>query len=366
MTNGDDRNNRRTTAPYSGSERHPTLQLTPEQREKIPSIAESVRALRSELAQKIVGQDLVVSQVLAALLAEGHCLMVGVPGLAKTLLISAVADLISLDFKRIQFTPDLMPTDITGSTVIRQDKSGRRDFHFMRGPIFANLILADEINRTPPKTQAALMEAMEERQISGGGRQLSLERPFFVLATQNPIEQKGTYPLPVSQLDRFLFNIDIDYPTTPEEFRILVLTTSTYEPRTSQVFERETILEWIDVARRISIDVSVMDYIARLVRATRPDEPSAPAIVREQVSWGAGPRAAQSLMSGARAIALMAGRDHVLFEDVNAIVLPTLRHRIVLSYYATAEGVEPDDILRVLLKTLPDTSPAPLAETGKT
>ena len=285
---------------------HAPNQLTPADREKIPLIAKDVRSLREELGHQIVGQETVVQQVLAAVLAEGHCLMVGVPGLAKTLLISSVADLLSLKFRRIQFTPDLMPTDITGSTVIRQAKDGTRDFHFMRGPIFANLILADEINRTPPKTQAALMEAMEERQVSGGGRQLRLDRPFFVLATQNPIEQQGTYPLPVSQLDRFLFNIDIDYPTTPEEFRILVRTTSMYKPETSRVFDRETILEWIDVARKITLDASVLDYVARIVRATRPDAPEAPAIVREQVSWGAGPRATQSLISAARAVALMA------------------------------------------------------------
>ena len=203
-------------------------ELTQQERARISEIAATLETLRNELHRRVVGQESVVTQMFAALLAEGHCLMVGVPGLAKTLLISTLAELLSLQFKRIQFTPDLMPSDITGSTVIRQNESGGRDFHFMRGPIFANLILADEINRTPPKTQSALMEAMEEQQVSAGGKQLKLPPPFFVLATQNPIEQRGTYPLPVSQLDRFLFNITIDYPTTDEEFRILVLTPSTY------------------------------------------------------------------------------------------------------------------------------------------
>lgn len=324
-------------------------ELTREERARISDIAGTLETLRNELHRRVVGQESVVTQMFAALLAEGHCLMVGVPGLAKTLLISTLAELLSLQFKRIQFTPDLMPSDITGSTVIRQNENGARDFHFMRGPIFANLILADEINRTPPKTQSALMEAMEEQQVSAGGKQLKLSPPFFVLATQNPIEQHGTYPLPVSQLDRFLFNITIDYPSTAEEFRILVLTTSTYSAGLTPIVTHEEVRDWIALAKKIHVDSQTTNYVASLVRSTRPDSTSAPPAVTRHVTWGAGPRAAQSLLAGARSMALLAGRDYATVDDVRAVALPTLRHRILLSYHATAEGVTPDRIVEGLL-----------------
>ncbi len=320
--------------------------------EEIVNAAAAVRDLRTQLARRIVGQQGVVTEVLAALLSEGHCLMVGVPGLAKTLLISSIGELLSLKFNRIQFTPDLMPSDVTGSTMIAADATGRRSFQFVRGPIFANLILADEINRTPPKTQAALMEAMEERQVSSGGEHMKLERPFFVLATQNPIEQQGTYPLPVSQLDRFLFNVTIDYPHVDEEFHIVLRTTSTYAAAINRSFAADDVRSWIRLTRRIEVPQEVVAYASQITRATRPDDEAAPAFVREHVRFGAGPRGTQSLLSGARALALMEGRPIVHFRDVDAVALPTLRHRLILSYHARAEGIAPDDAVRSVLASL--------------
>ena len=313
--------------------------------QSLDSIRQELIELRRALAERIVGQDEVITQVLAALVCEGHCLVVGVPGLAKTLLFSSIAELLGLDFKRIQFTPDLMPSDITGASVIREDSSGSRAFHFLRGPIFANLILADEINRTPPKTQAALMEAMEERQVSAGGRRQKLERPFFVLATQNPIEQQGTYPLPVSQLDRFLFNITIDYPTRDEEFEVLLQTTSTYQSKLERSFSREDVLRWITAARNVETNQALVDAATAVVRATRPDDDKASEFVRSNVTWGGGPRATQSLISGARAVALMDGRGSATVDDMAAIAVPTLRHRMRLGYHAAAEGVQIDSLI---------------------
>jgi MoxR-like ATPase len=310
--------------------------------------------LRAELRKRIVGQEEVVNQVLAAIFSEGHCLVVGVPGLAKTLLIRSIADLLSLEFKRIQFTPDMMPSDITGATLIRSDAEGDRGFHFLRGPIFTNILLADEINRTPPKTQAALMEAMEERQVTAGGSRIPLSRPFFVLATQNPIEQEGTYPLPVSQLDRFQMSIFIDYPSTEEEFRIVMLTTSDYRAPLSPILSREQILEAIRLVRLVRIPQSLLDYASRLVRRTRPAAADAPDFVREWISWGAGPRAIQSLIAGARSLALFSGRAEVEPDDLHRVVHPVLRHRLVLSYHAEAEGIQADGVIDRILESLPD------------
>jgi MoxR-like ATPase len=324
------------------------------ERGKTAGFTTRVEELRAQLRRRIVGQDEVTTLIFAAILAEGHCLLVGVPGLAKTLLISSFAELLSLSFKRLQFTPDLMPSDITGTTVIRDDGTGRRDFHFQKGPIFANIVLGDEINRTPPKTQAALMEAMEERQVSVAGSRVPLNRPFFVLATQNPIEQEGTYPLPVSQLDRFLFSLIMDYPQEAEEYRMVLLTTSTYSSSLEMVLDREPLLEMLDVARRIEVNEKLLDYASRIVRGTRPSSREAPPFIKEYIAWGAGPRATQSLLAGARAMALMAGRDHVLAEDIHRVALPTLRHRIILRYHAQAEGIQPDDIVMRLLRSLPD------------
>lgn len=319
---------------------------------RLTEFARALSDLRAELHRRIVGQDEVITQVLAAILAEGHCLVVGVPGLAKTMIVSSVAELLSLEFKRVQFTPDLMPSDITGTTIIREVSPGRREFHFLRGPVFTNVLLADEINRTTPKTQAALMEAMEERQVSVAGRRVSLERPFFVLATQNPIELEGTYPLPVSQLDRFLFNILIDYPEEAEEFRIVVLTTSAYEASLRKVVERQQLVDMIEAVPRIFIAPPLLDRVARIVRSTRPSSPDAPPLTKGFVAWGAGPRAAKSIVSAAKAMALMAGRPEVLWQDIEAVLRPTLRHRILLRFHAKSEGVRPDDVVDEVVRSL--------------
>ena len=323
-------------------------------RKRIEEFAGTIDNLRAHLGRRIIGQDKVIRQVLAAMLAEGHCLIVGLPGLAKTLLVSSISELLSLDFKRIQFTPDMMPSDITGASIISDDGSGHRDFHFLQGPIFANVILADEINRTPPKTQAALIEAMEERQVSGPRLRLPLERPFFVLATQNPIELQGTYPLPVTQLDRFLFSITIDYPTDEEEFRMLVLTTSTYTSKLEPLLTQEEIVNALDLVRRVEVEPSMLDYVSRIVRSTRPSSSMAPKLARDFVAWGAGPRATQALLASSKAMALMAGRPHVTADDVHAVAVPTLRHRIILKYQAEAEGIQTEDIVLRTLLHMPD------------
>jgi MoxR-like ATPase len=338
--------------------------LTDGERRDIAAFAARVVELRGELRLRIIGQDEVTALVLAAVLAEGHCLLVGVPGLAKTLLMSSLAELLSLTFKRLQFTPDLMPTDITGATIIRDDGHGRRDFHFEKGPIFANLVLADEINRTPPKTQAALMEAMEERQVSVAGSHFPLPRPFFILATQNPIEQEGTYPLPVTQLDRFLFNIVIDYPEVAEEYRMVVLTTSSYSAALKGALEADVLRAMLRLVRRVELEPRLLEYASRIIRSTRPSASEAPAFIKELVAWGAGPRATQSLINGARAMALMDGRCAVTAADIHRVVLPTLRHRIILRYHAQAEGVQADELLVRLLRSLPD-GLYPPAETAR-
>jgi MoxR-like ATPase len=323
-------------------------------RERLSLYASKVRELREELRKRIVGQEDVITQLLVAILAEGHVLIVGLPGLAKTLLVSSLAELLSLDFKRIQFTPDLMPSDITGANIISTDMEGRRDFQFLKGPVFANLLLADEINRTPPKTQAALMEAMEERQISVGGRRLPLPSPFFVLATQNPIEQEGTYPLPVSELDRFLLNVIIDYPAEEEEFRIMVLTTSTYSSRLRPVFEREAVAETIALVKRIEVPAALMDYASRIVRRTRPSAPDSDAFTKEYIAWGGGPRATQALVLSAKALAFMDGRHQVAPDDIHSVAVPVLRHRLILRYHAASEGVDAEKAIENILGGMPD------------
>jgi MoxR-like ATPase len=331
-------------------------------RKRIEDFAVSIENLRVQLGRRIVGQNEVIVQVLAAILAEGHCLIVGLPGLAKTLLVSSLSELLSLNFKRIQVTPDMMPSDITGASIISDDGSGHRDFRFLKGPIFANVILADEINRTPPKTQAALIEAMEERQVSGPRLRLPLERPFFVLATQNPIELQGTYPLPVTQLDRFLFSITIDYPSDEEEFRMLVLTTSTYTSDLKPLLTHEEVVDALALVRKVTVEPAMLDYVSRLVRSTRPSSPMAPKLSRDFVAWGAGPRATQALLASSKAMALMAGRPHVTADDVHAVAVSTLRHRIILKYQAEAEGIQTEDIVLRTLLHMPDglyTPPAP-------
>ena len=317
--------------------------------------AEKLRAsyqkLRAELHKIIVGQDDVIEELLVALFAGGHCILEGVPGLAKTLLISSLARCLSLTFNRIQFTPDLMPSDITGTEVITEDKAtGNRVFRFLPGPVFANVILADEINRTPPKTQAAMLECMQERQVTIGGVRHELKPPFYVLATQNPIEQEGTYPLPEAQQDRFMLKVQIGYPTYDEELEIATKTTGEYSHRVDPVLNSQEILALQDVVRRVPAAPPVIKYALDLVRSTRPHEPGVPAMVKDKVSWGAGPRAVQFLILGAKARAVLRGNKHVSTEDIRALAKPVLRHRVVMNFAAQAEGYTTDRFVDALLE----------------
>jgi|SRR5688572_20717855 len=305
-------------------------------------------SLRTEIGKVIVGQDIVVEELLIALFAGGHCLLVGVPGLAKTLLISTVAQALDLKFSRIQFTPDLMPSDITGTEILDEDQAtGKRAFRFIKGPIFGNVILADEINRTPPKTQAALLQAMQEKKVTAGGETFVLDLPFFVLATQNPIEQEGTYPLPEAQLDRFMFNVRVDYPTEEEEIRIVESTTSPAAQKPKTVLHADDIMQTQALVRTVPVDSHVLRYAIRLVRATRDE--TIPQ-VKQYVSWGAGPRAGQNLILGAKVRAVMNGRPIPSVEDIREIAHPVLRHRIVTNFNADADGVTTDDIVDMLLE----------------
>ena len=311
-------------------------------------------SLKAEMSKIIVGQQNVLEELLIAIFARGHCLLIGVPGLAKTLMIHTLADALNLTYNRVQFTPDLMPSDITGTEVIQEDKAtGVRQFKFLRGPIFANIVLADEINRTPPKTQAALLESMQERQVTVGGERHRLPDPFFVLATQNPIEQEGTYPLPEAQLDRFMLNILVDYPEEDEEFEIVRLTTSNLKPTVSKILAGTDILELQEIVRKVPVADHVTKYAVRLARATRQGREEAPDFVRDYVSWGAGPRASQYLVLAAKARAVLHGRYYVSTDDIRSVAGPVLRHRIVTNFNAEAEGLRPDDIVARLIKHVP-------------
>ncbi len=311
-------------------------------------------AIVSELRKTIVGMDDVIDEMMIAIFARGHCLLVGVPGLAKTLLVSSLAETMSLSFKRIQFTPDLMPSDITGTELLQEDpKTHERMFKFQKGPVFTNLLLADEINRTPPKTQAALLEAMQEKTISSGGEDFKLDEPFFVLATQNPIEQEGTYPLPEAQLDRFLFNVMVKYPSKSEELDIMRSVTNDEEPELKEVVDAKTIIEFQRLVRRIPVADHVFEYAATLVRATRPDEPDAPEFVRKLMSWGAGPRASLNLILAGKARAALRGRCHVSIDDVREVCLPILRHRIIPNFAARSESMTSDTLIEKLLEEIP-------------
>jgi MoxR-like ATPase len=317
------------------------------------ALAGHYQQLRTEIAKVIIGQDEVVEQLLTSLLARGHVLLVGVPGLAKTLLVSTVARILSLSFRRIQFTPDMMPSDITGTDILQDDpETGRRRFAFIAGPVFANMILADEINRTPPKTQAALLEAMQERHVTAGGETYPLPDPFFVLATQNPIEQEGTYPLPEAQLDRFMLNVRVPYPTAEEELEILRRTTGEPGAEPTVTLSAASILALQNLVRRVPVAEHVFIYARDLVRASRPSQPEATALVRKCVSWGAGPRAGQSLILTAKARALLQGRFHAGIDDIRHVAHPVLRHRIVTTFHAEAEGIDPDRVIDHLLETL--------------
>jgi len=311
--------------------------------------------LLGELHKVIIGQDEVVELLMAALFARGHCLLVGVPGLAKTLMISTLAKVLKLDFKRIQFTPDLMPADITGTDVLEEDQAtGKRSFRFVKGPVFANILLADEINRTPPKTQAALLQAMQEYHVTAGGQNFPLDLPFFVLATQNPIEQEGTYPLPEAQLDRFMFMVNIGYPTRKEERAIVRRTTMDLEAQPEPVLSASDILHVQKVLRKLPVSDHVVDYAVNLARATRPREANTPAFINDWITWGAGPRAAQYLVLGAKAHAILGGRLNVGVDDVRAVAKPVLRHRLFTNFNADAEGIGPDQVVEKLLATIPE------------
>ena len=311
------------------------------------------RRIDAEIGRVIIGQHEVRREVLLCLFAGGHCLLRGVPGLAKTLLIKTLADAVHLRFNRIQFTPDLMPSDILGTDVIEEDvTTGKRQVRFIAGPIFANIILADEINRTPPRTQAALLEAMQEYQVTVGGVRYPLDRPLFVLATENPIEQEGTHPLPEAQLDRFMFNVVMDYPAADDERRILADTTTAVEQRATAVATGDELSEMTRLVRELPAASNAVDYALRLIRATRPADSSAPAALKEFVRWGAGPRAGQSLLLGAKAAALLDGRAAVSLDDIRAVALPVLRHRILVNFRAEAEGVTTDRVIEMLLDSI--------------
>ncbi len=325
--------------------------------EYLAQFSQARSVMIDQLHRVVVGQAEVIEQILGAIFTRGHCLLVGVPGLAKTLMVSSISQILDVTFKRIQFTPDLMPSDITGTTVLDEQETGRRDFRFVHGPIFANIILADEINRTPPKTQAALLQAMQERQVTVGQETYNLPDPFFVIATQNPIEQEGTYPLPEAQLDRFMFNIKVDYPSVEEEKRILLTTTKDETPELTKVLSGKAIVNMQKLVRSVPVGEYVIDFATRLVRATRPRDPSAPEFVRKMVDWGAGPRAGIFLIQGGKAIAAMDGRFSVAIDDIKKVAIPVLRHRISTNFQAQAEGKTTEDIIQQLLATVGEPEP---------
>ena len=322
--------------------------------EAVENLGKARDAIVSELRKTIVGMDDVIDELMISIFARGHCLLVGVPGLAKTLLVSSLAETMSLGFKRIQFTPDLMPSDITGTELLQEDpETHQRRFKFQKGPVFTNLLLADEINRTPPKTQAALLEAMQEKRVSSGGEDYKLDEPFFVLATQNPIEQEGTYPLPEAQLDRFLFNIMVKYPSHTEELDIVRSVTTDEEPELKEVVDAASILEFQHVVRRIPVAEHVAEYAVSLVRASRPDEVEAPEFVKKLMAWGAGPRASLNLILAGKARAALRGRCHVSIDDVRSLCLPVLRHRIIPNFAARSEGETSDTLIAKLIEAVP-------------
>jgi len=312
------------------------------------------KLMQEELQKVIVGQHEVIEQLFAAIFTRGHCLLEGVPGLAKTLMVSTLARILDVGFKRVQFTPDLMPSDITGTNVLEEDESGRRSFRFVEGPIFTNILLADEINRTPPKTQAALLQAMQEREVSVGQETYHLPDPFFTIATQNPIEQEGTYPLPEAQLDRFMFNIKVGYPSASEEEQILMATTRSEKPEVRKVLSGRAIVNIQKLVGSVAVSEYVVKYVARLVRSTRPKDPQAPSYVAELVDWGAGPRAGQFLIQGGKAMAAMDGRFSVSIDDVRRIAVPVLRHRIATNFQAQADGLTSESIVERLVREVPE------------
>ncbi len=312
------------------------------------------KLMAEELKKVVIGQDAVIEQIFAAIFTGGHCLLVGVPGLAKTLLVATIAQILDVQFKRIQFTPDLMPSDITGTNVLDENDAGRREFRFVEGPVFTNILLADEINRTPPKTQAALLQSMQEREVSVGQTTYKLPDPFFVIATQNPIEQEGTYPLPEAQLDRFMFNVKVDYPNLDEEEQILAATTIAEKKEVRKVLSAKAILYLQKQINSIEVGPLTINYVARLVRATRPGDDASPKFVRELVDWGAGPRAGQFLIAGGKAMAAMVGRPSVSLSDIRKVAIPVLRHRISTNFQAQAEGLSSEAVIQRLIDEVPE------------
>ncbi|HYO07406.1 MAG TPA: MoxR family ATPase [Tepidisphaeraceae bacterium] len=342
--------------PQIGIAQPQQTDLAAEELAAVEKLQKGYHDLKAELGKVIVGQDAVIEELLIALFCKGHALLVGVPGLAKTLLISTLSRTLGLSFNRIQFTPDLMPSDITGTEVIEEDKTtGGRAMRFVRGPIFANVILADEINRTPPKTQAALLEAMQEHQVTAGGKLHRLPQPFFTLATQNPIEQEGTYPLPEAQLDRFMFNINVCYPSEEEEFQIVRMTTAGREFNLQHVLSGDEVMQLQDIVRKTPVADHVIRYALQFSRMTRRTEAGGvvPDFIRDYVAWGAGPRASQYLVLAGKARALLKGRYHVSTEDIRQVALPVLRHRIVTNFNAEAEGIKSDAIVKMLIDHIP-------------
>jgi len=329
----------------------PGPELHQSEREAVERLASGSAQIEAELGKVIVGQKEVIGQILIALFAGGHCLITGAPGLAKTLLVKSIAQIFHLKFQRIQFTPDLMPADITGTEILQETPEGRR-MAFVRGAIFANMLLADEINRTPPKTQAALLEAMQEHQVTAAGQRHPLEEPFFVLATQNPIEMEGTYPLPEAQLDRFMFNVVMDYLPEDDEVAVVLRTTAAPAEPIRALLTGQDVLRFHDIVRKVPVAEEIARYAVRLAAASRPHQAGAPDFINEWVSWGAGTRAGQFLILGAKARALLKGRAHVTVEDVRTLAYPVLRHRVLLNYRAEAEGVRVDDVTRRLLETV--------------
>ncbi len=341
-----------------------TTQLSPE--EAVRRIAQARDALVSEIHKVIIGQDEMIEQMLICLFARGHCLTIGVPGLAKTLTVATLAKALRMRFSRIQFTPDLMPSDITGTEIIDQDPAtGQRNFRFIKGPVFANIVLADEINRTPPKTQAALLQAMQEYEVTAAGQTYKLEPPFFVMATQNPIEQEGTYPLPEAQLDRFMLSINIGYPTRSEERQIVMATTQSVQHEVRPVLHGQDILWVQQLVRQVPASQHMIDYAVDLARATRPKEPPSPDFVKNWLAWGAGPRAAQYLTLGAKARAVLHGRFAVTADDVRALAFPVLRHRIFTNFNADAEGIDTEQVIEKLLETVPEPTYGETIASGK-
>jgi MoxR-like ATPase len=322
--------------------------------EYLAQFAQTRTLMLDQLRRVIVGQHEVIEQILAAIFTRGHCLLVGVPGLAKTLMVASISQILDVSFKRVQFTPDLMPSDITGTMILDESDTGKREFRFVKGPVFANIVLADEINRTPPKTQAALLQAMQEREVTAGQETYKLPDPFFVIATQNPIEQEGTYTLPEAQLDRFMFNIKVDYPTLDEEKKILATTTRDEQIEITKVLSSKAIINLQKLIRSVPVGDYVVDYVARLVRSTRPKSAEAPDFVKRMVDWGAGPRAGQNLILAGKAFAAMDGRFSVAIDDIKKAAVPVLRHRMAVNFQAQAEGKTTDDIAAMLLKSIED------------